>query len=368
MTIAATIVMVTGGVCTFTENRTNSVISKNQNQIEIPSSLQSYVSNNSTNLSNELNLLFIVWYSENVNSSLTTLFQLNAQQLPLLFHEFIARSPSGADILNEIISEKVQVIQQREEQTFESIDKNIQTGNLSGMGTIRSPSMYGFNTNQIYLNSSNLCKVVILSLPGSGDEGVYFILSFSPIIGNFILFKEKVGEVDAWQVEYEGNDAQAVYSTIKSGLTNSQYLDFIFDIISATTGALISRAFGSPGTTALMGIATAVVVAAGETASLVAGSMKSQLTSLYDSTYANKNSGDKYLLLGANLVYFYSWYSSDSFLSLYGVNAARITEYFVACNPLTISTTTFAIPFSTWWHNMELITGLNSWYKSGDPD
>lgn len=302
----------------------------------VPSALLEYTNSQGQNLSREINLLFVKWYQEHVNSNLTTLLQLNTQQAQSFIQTFMVSNSTVESIASELIAREYQGLLQQAMQSENNYSKLLMEGNLS---QVRS--------------EAGSMQVAAIYLPGSIDDGQYIILDSAPLQISILWYKETVGQADILQDVYEGDDGHHAYAHAKNQINDGSLSAGITSLIGTILGIGFTFSVPSLGTSAVIaGIISAGVAAAGGTMALLGALWLNDLITLYDSTYGNQGTGNKCMDFGYSLEYFYPSYSLTSPFSMYGYKEGGNVVYFLDGYPITSST---------------IGQPMNSWYYGGDP-
>lgn len=184
----------------------------------------------------------------------------------------------------------------------------------------RSLTVYNLNANNetayaFKISSNDLPKAICT------DYGEWLMVSVNYFKYSLIFTTITYGEHDILNAVYLGNSAQKYFNQAISGTSN-------YDILASVILGVLSVGFAfapiTGGTSILVSVIVAsVLVGVGVAESIESAYVSSKLLELYESTYANENTGKKYMWLYDSINYYYplqsfGFGSLDSSIGEYG--------------------------------------------------
>ena len=304
------------------------------------------------------------WYNQNKQSE--NLPALNSTTAKSIFNSFIAQSSEGQNLLKIITSSELSNFHKVDKKSAEAFLRALENGSAPNNST--SVQSNGVTTNYVIKLSS-------VSLPSGipTDDGAYgmvqvnyFIYTAPWWLGGWSV---TYGENDVINALYAGNDGQNFYNSAISGSNDGALLDgFALGVISV--GLVLSPV--TAGLSALAaGIIAGAIAAAGFAVTVFTMNFQSAMTNLYETSWADQPSGQKFIWIYTNVNYYYPS------VTVVGVLASNvgIYGYEVSGNSLAsitvipwydLSSPTYAAELSSDTQTAGSSHGWNVWYSDGD--
>ncbi|MFG1449727.1 MAG: hypothetical protein AAE983_03685 [Thermoplasmataceae archaeon] len=362
---------------------THSAIVNNYNQEAIGDS-QAMLRTASQNASVMFAKKFDSWYIKNFpGSSIKEFKNFSAGKRDSIVKKFLMDEPGSVQFLR--------INQNQELAHFNSLDKKMVNKTFWYLKNKKYPSSFTkkfLGANSYYEERSGMVSSILLKIsPESLPNGVLFDSGMWVMVQiNYFVYHApwwlggwsvKYGEHDVINSLYAGSSAQNFYNHVTSTI-NVEGILFGIALGAIATGLT----FAAPTlgiSTVVGGIIAAALVAAGSTAAALAYVWTSDLTSIYESTYANQPSGNKYMWMFDIVNYYYPSVtvvgSLASSIGMYGYLSNMNTITFIPNVPLVeyvstglaapISGVAIAASISGTAHGIANSIGLNNWGYGG---
>ncbi len=328
----------------------------NYNQEEIGDS-QAMLKTASQNATVMFAKKFDSWYIKNFpGSSIYEFKNFSSEKRDSIVKKFLMDEPGSVQFLR--------INQNQELARFNSLDKKLVNKTFWYLKNKKYPSGFTkkfLGANSYYEERSGMVSSILLKIsPESLPNGVLFDSgTWVMVTVNYFVYHAPwwlggwsvtYGEHDVINSLYAGNSAQRYYNHVTSLTTDSGIL---FSIAALVLSVAISV---SPATFGLSALGGAIVAAALTAAGVAVGALTavwiSDFTSLYESTYANEHSGDKYIWMFDSVNYYYPSVtvvgSLASSIGMYGYLSNMNTITFIPNVPLVTyeATSGLAVPIS----------------------
>ena len=324
------------------------------------------------------------WYNHTYNGqNPSSLANLSTSQRNKIFANFIHSDPSAQRLLSIKSRQSVTIFN-----TIDHLKAEKTFANLMNRGKVivyNKTESFSYNNQEIsvYYHSGSVSSLLVnikTDLPSgvSFDSGEWVLVSI-----NYFVYQAPwwlggwsatYGEHDVINSLYAGSSAQKYYNSVTSATTDEAILD---DIAIGAIGVGLAFASLSMGISAIAGgIIAAALVGAGAVVSVLAAVWVGDLTSLYESTYANEPSGNKYIWVYDSVNYYYPWItvggSLDSSIGMYGYLSNGNVVTFMPNVPFVIfggiggvGGVEYAASLSGYTHSISNKIGLNDWAYAG---
>ncbi len=279
------------------------------------------------NLSDRLSFGFYQWLNKN---GLTIQKVLDHPSNILLqdFLTFLGENPYYKSIFEKITLKEEKAFQKKNQIEMKIFLSKLENNSLREpkfqrttlIESNRSLTVYNLNANNetayaFKISSNDLPKAICT------DYGEWLMVSVNYFKYSLIFTTITYGEHDILNAVYLGNSAQKYFNQAISGTSN-------YDILASVILGVLSVGFAfapiTGGTSILVSVIVAsVLVGVGVAESIESAYVSSKLLELYESTYANENTGKKYMWLYDSINYYYplqsfGFGSLDSSIGEYG--------------------------------------------------
>ena len=334
-----------------------------------------------TGNSDSMAVQFDNWYKDIYSGqNPESMAHFSASQRDIIFSKFIHSDRVAQKLLanksNKSMVKFNMIDHQQAEKAFGSITHGKTIIGYNKIGNLN----YKNKNVAVYSSSSSMLLNIKPELPRgvTSDSGVWVMVSVNYFVYHAPLWlggwSVTYGENDVINSLYAGSSAQKYYNTVNSATTDEAILD---DIAIGAIGVGLAFAAPSIGISAIAGgIIAAALVGAGAVVSVLAAVWMGDLTSLYESTYANEPLGNKYIWVYDSVNYYYPWItvggSLDSSIGMYGYLSNGNVVTFIPNVPFVIfggiggvGGVEYAASLSGYTHSISNKIGLNVWAYAG---
>ncbi len=275
---------------------------------------------NPRNASDLLSNAFLAYYIHNQGYGKSTeqlansIHSASESEVKTLFSSFLKSSSYARSLLalhTEHLKEKFALLDKAMAIRLSNELNNGKNGNTHPFKTNNK------NTKLVSIRTTNNAPSIpgwVLSSPGQYEYVVINYFTYTIWWDTFTY-----GEQDVIYNLYSGSAAQNYYNSINGQLQDESLIagGIVAFIVGAFIGPLALLAEVTIPALAAQSIAFLAGIA---TALYAYNPLISSYTALYESDYANQNSGDKYMFLYETSNYYYPWYAVGAQASSFGVN------------------------------------------------
>ncbi len=314
---------------------------------------------------------FSSWYMRSYpGSNPMEMNYMNTSARDAIFSKFVHNDLTAQELLKEKDMKSIikfnAVDHRNAERALNSIINRHLQSKYRYAGTIN----YNNSSMAVYSHAGNGSTAMITyinpELPGgvTSDSGEWVMVSINYFVYHAPWYlggwSVTYGEHDVINSLYGGNSAQNFYNHVS---TRTSVKGIVYSIL---LGALASSLF----TGGLSLVAGAIASAA---VAIPAYIWVNDLTTLYESTYANHNTGNKYIWIYDTINYYYPWItvagSFASSIGIYGYTSNSNIVTFVPNVPFVafggVAGVVIAADLSTTTHNIANNIGWNNWGYEG---
>ncbi|MCW6168171.1 MAG: hypothetical protein LVQ96_02025 [Thermoplasmatales archaeon] len=321
---------------------------------------------------------FDSWYLTNFPGSTINEFKsMSTVERDTIVKKFLEKEPSSIELLRWNRNQELL--------RFNSLDAKLANKTFSSLRNEKFPpgfSKHLVGANVFYEKQTGSVSSILLKIsPDSLPKGVYFDSGMWVMVTvNYFVYHAPwwlggwsvtYGEHDVINSLYAGNSAQRYYNHVTSETNDYSILA---SIALAVLGATVALAPATIGLNALAGaIIGAALIAAGAVIQVLQVVWDNDFTSLYESTYANEHSGDKYIWMFDSVDYYYPWVtvvgSLVSSIGMYGYLSNMNTITFIPNVPMvayeSFSGVAIVASISDLAHEIANKIGWNTWGYGG---
>ena len=319
--------------------------------------------NINSNISNKIAISFSTWYIK--NHAQDKLPPISSKTGSMLFREYLNQSIAGKAYIMRLTNIEKSSFNYSNRMAVNSVESILHTGH-----NVPSKIQTG--------NSTSYVINIRPDLPGgvTSDSGSWVMVSI-----NYFVYHAPwwlggwtytYGEHDVINMLYGGSSAQKLYNSIEHDLTLAGIADILSGVLYTVFAEALTSAVPSAGASLLIaGIVAAVLLAGAGLSALI---LSNDYTKLYESTYANEPTGNKYIWNYLNIDYYYPnnpVTSVDSSIGLEGKlsngNSMTIIPniafgYSFIVNPTAgLSWELLVSDYSEWAHAIANKIGTNNW-------
>ena len=253
---------------------------------------------------------FDAWYVNSFPGSTIKEFKnMSTEKRDSIVKKFLEKEPGSVQFLRYDRNQELS--------RFNFLDKKLANETFWDLRTGKFPSgfsKYFVGTKVFYEKQTGSVSSILLKISqDSLPHGVYFDSGMWVMVTvNYFVYHAPwwlggwsvtYGEHDVINALYAGNSAQRYYNRVTSE-TND--VNILFSIALYVLGAGLAFAAPTLGLSAIAGaIIAAALGAAGIVLDVLAVVWDNDFTALYESTYANEHSGDKYMWMFYSIDYYY---------------------------------------------------------------
>jgi hypothetical protein len=339
VSVLITFAMIFGGLMTLMqspEDQNHSIWKEREKSVGNQMVMSYVESVKDNNLSDKMSFGFYQWLNKR---GLTIKRVLDCPSNILLkdFLTFIGESPYYKSLFKKITLKEERAFQKENQREMKIFLSRLENNTLGKFKLQRTMTIGRMNSVKVYnLRASNetayAFKISSDALPKAicTDYGEWLMVSVNYFKYSLIFTTITYGEHDTSNVVYLGKSAQNYFNDVTSDTSNYGLLS---TVILGVLGVGMGAALATVGVSILVSaIVASVILAVGVAEYIESAHVSSKLLELYESTYANENTGKKYIWLYDSINYYYP-------LQSFGVGSldSSIGEYGYLSNGNTVT-------------------------------